>query len=388
MPVTNIVPEFPWNTDGGIVPVWMDGSIPITVTVDDGVENYDYINLDLEDVFEGVTLPTFRCFRESITSFNVGVFRFRLGQILPSFWGSRFPLPESISGSDYKSTNWVKKITFTFSLGGYTRPLNEFNEFYFGAAQYYGHQRYEIGNNVNDNLKIVSEDNNTFWFPKNTSLSFQQNMLIPFQVVGNQNNGIVNATGDGIGVSVPLDDNRQLYYINVFEAEYSSSDYELGNNVLEARFGASLENLFYSINMRLYESCDDDLLVRYIDRNGMLRFTSFNFKYAANEDPEEIGRYENINIGSPAMADSDQYSIGFDTIRTLTCTRDNVEEAELKYLSDMKSSRFVQYYDVLKGDWVRLSPQPSSFRERGGTGEYNTITISFDLPTVKNLNLL
>lgn len=130
--------------------------------------------------------------------------------------------------------------------------------------------------------------------------------------------------------------------------------------------------------------CDNDQLVRYLDKNGQYRFYPFNRFWEKKDQPTEIGRTSELII-SLLNSQTDSKSVGYRNKRIISLVAESVTSAELDILADLWTSPRVYLYigdgttDGLS-DWVlcRIVGGDNIVRRR--KGEAGKIAIDLELP--------
>ena len=84
-------------------------------------------------------------------------------------------------------------------------------------------------------------------------------------------------------------------------------------------------------------TCDEDLLVKYLDKNGQYRFYIFNKYYEIKDSPNLIGKVNKF-ITDILDSQSNSENIGYRNERTWSLVADDVSDDELEKLSDIYTS--------------------------------------------------
>jgi hypothetical protein len=131
------------------------------------------------------------------------------------------------------------------------------------------------------------------------------------------------------------------------------------------------------------DSCSDDLIIKYLDKNGQYRFYPFNKYYETQDSPEEIGNVNKFltNIRTDM---SSTHNVGYRNQRQIFANTD-VPNDELEKLTDIYSSPRVYLYigdgsTDTASDWLEVTinaQTPIVKRSRGNTGR---IDITINLP--------
>lgn len=137
------------------------------------------------------------------------------------------------------------------------------------------------------------------------------------------------------------------------------------------------------------ETCDGDLVLKYLDKNGHYRFFNCNKYYATRSLPEKIGSINRF-LTDLLTGQSDSVSAGYRNKRTIEATAE-VPAVYLDKFSDIYTSPRV-YLKVgatdLKKDWVLVEVRASDSivrRRKANTGQ---IGLSIILPTHYTVNMI
>lgn len=131
--------------------------------------------------------------------------------------------------------------------------------------------------------------------------------------------------------------------------------------------------------------------LKFIDRNGQLRFYPFVAEHGIKGTLKEIGEV-NEYVTSLLTSQTDKKSVGTNTDTVITLRASNVSASELEILSDIYSSPRVYYYvgngstDDAK-DWVLVSVKGDgiSRREKRNFGK---VEIQVSLPKTNTITML
>jgi hypothetical protein len=131
------------------------------------------------------------------------------------------------------------------------------------------------------------------------------------------------------------------------------------------------------------DSCNGDLIVKYLDKNGQYRFYPFNKYYETQDNPDEIG---NINkfLTNIRTDMSSTKNVGYRNQRQIFANTD-VPNEQLEKLTDIYTSPRVYLYigdgsTDTSSDWLEVTinaQTPIVKRSRGNTGR---IDITINLP--------
>jgi hypothetical protein len=139
------------------------------------------------------------------------------------------------------------------------------------------------------------------------------------------------------------------------------------------------------------DSCEDDLIIKYLDKNGHYRFRPFNKYYQKNDDPTEIGKVNRF-ITNIRTDQSDTQSVGYRNNRLIFANTD-IPNNELEKFIDIYTSPRVYLYigdgttDNM-ADWVEVkltSRNNIVKRSRGNTGR---IDITIELPANYSVQMI
>jgi hypothetical protein len=95
--------------------------------------------------------------------------------------------------------------------------------------------------------------------------------------------------------------------------------------------------------------CDGDVILKYLDRNGMYRFYKFSRFYRREIEPELIGSIENV-FGSLSAAQGYKKNIGYRSQEELTVKAVAVPARHMESLKDIYTSPRVYMHIGVLGD--------------------------------------
>jgi hypothetical protein len=109
-------------------------------------------------------------------------------------------------------------------------------------------------------------------------------------------------------------------------------------------------------SIKVIDACDDDLILKYLDKNGQYRFYPFYSKYEVRDNPEKIGS-TNKFLTDILDDQSKERNIGYKNDRVIFATAD-VEKDMIDVVSDIYNSPRVYLYigdstDLAK-DWLEV----------------------------------
>ena len=145
--------------------------------------------------------------------------------------------------------------------------------------------------------------------------------------------------------------------------------------------------------MQVYISpkCDEDKILKYLDRNGQYRFHSFNRFWQLNHDPSNIGSI-NKSITSLITDRTDRNNIGYRDDRTLRLVDENVTAEELEILSDIFISPRVFLYigqnnSDLATDYIEVTVRGDNII-RNRKNKFTRVDLEVKLPQTYTITML
>jgi hypothetical protein len=139
------------------------------------------------------------------------------------------------------------------------------------------------------------------------------------------------------------------------------------------------------------DTCEGDLIIKYLDKNGQYRFYPFNKYYRTSDAPELIGT-ANKFITNILSDQSDKQNVGFRNKRKIQMSAD-VPTEELEKLVDIYTSPRVYLY-IGSGstdsaeDWLEVNQiveNPVVRRNKKNTGR---IDITIELPENYSITMI
>ena len=130
--------------------------------------------------------------------------------------------------------------------------------------------------------------------------------------------------------------------------------------------------------------CEDNKRIKFLNRDGQYRFTSFNRFYEYADKPKQIGKVNKL-ITSLLDSQSDTDSVGVRNERMLYLTADDISEAELNIMKDLWTSPRVFLYvgdgitDV-ESDYVQVIIKAKNPVNNIPKGSYIDLRIEVKLP--------
>lgn len=117
--------------------------------------------------------------------------------------------------------------------------------------------------------------------------------------------------------------------------------------------------LYSTAIVRMRSFCDNQKLIKYLDKDGKYRFFPFNKFNEIKDTPTSLGTVNKF-ITDILDSQSNSRNLGFKTTRKMSLVADNLDETELNVLQDIYSSPCIYLYigdgqsDLLK-DWILVS---------------------------------
>jgi len=137
--------------------------------------------------------------------------------------------------------------------------------------------------------------------------------------------------------------------------------------------------------------CTGDVILKYIDRNGMYRFYKFDKAYEVSLDPEQIGRTQTI-FESIATAQGITKNIGYKNEKQLSVTAINVPDKHMVSLQDIFISPRVYMHVGAIGldareNWVLVDVEGDGVVKHPKR-KFNDIRLTLTLPQQYNVTML
>jgi hypothetical protein len=139
--------------------------------------------------------------------------------------------------------------------------------------------------------------------------------------------------------------------------------------------------------------CTDDLIIKYLDRNGMYRFYKFNHNYKESIQPQKLGVIQTM-FESLATAQGLTRNVGYKNTRELSATAYAVPSQHMTSLQDLFVSPRVHLHigDLgldARPNWVLVDveaegPVPVKLPKR----KFNDLRVTIILPDEFNITLL
>lgn len=135
------------------------------------------------------------------------------------------------------------------------------------------------------------------------------------------------------------------------------------------------------------DTCDGDLIIKYLDKNGQYRFYPFNKYYETVDNPEQIGEVSRF-LSDIYTDQSDTQNVGYKNTRKIYARAD-VNDDQLEKLVDLYSSPRVFLYigttTDLDSDWleVKIKANPAIVRRR----KANEGRIDIEITLPKNYSI-
>ena len=128
--------------------------------------------------------------------------------------------------------------------------------------------------------------------------------------------------------------------------------------------------------------CENNITLKYLDRNGQYRFYSFNSRYETSNKPTLIGK-TNKFVTSILNDQSDTVNLGYKNKRVLSLVADNVSSAELVYLQDIITTPRI-YLHTGTGDslsnWIEVTRVGGDNVSKQRKLEFAKFSIEIELP--------
>ena len=138
-------------------------------------------------------------------------------------------------------------------------------------------------------------------------------------------------------------------------------------------------------------TCDEDLLVKYLDKNGQYRFYIFNKYYEIKDSPNLIGKVNKF-ITDILDSQSNSENIGYRNERTWSLVADDVSDDELEKLSDIYTSPQVYLYigdgsTDIDSDWLEVTVKGDNL-VKARKDKFSIVNIDIILPEHFTINKL
>jgi len=140
------------------------------------------------------------------------------------------------------------------------------------------------------------------------------------------------------------------------------------------------------------EWCDNDKLIKYLNKDGQYRFFAFNRFWESNDKPKELGRSNKI-ITSLLTSKSSEDILGYKNERILTLMAHDISQDELTVLSDLWTSPRVLMYvgdhiTFSENDWIQVSIKAKNNLTRIKKSNYTDIIVDITLPEWYTISML
>jgi hypothetical protein len=137
--------------------------------------------------------------------------------------------------------------------------------------------------------------------------------------------------------------------------------------------------------------CDGDVILKYLDRNGMYRFYKFSRFYRREIEPELIGSIENI-FGSLSTAQGYKKNIGYRSQEELTVKAVAVPARHMESLKDIYTSPRVYMHigrlgDDNASDWVLVDVEGDGMIKHNRR-QFNDIELTILPPANNEITML
>jgi hypothetical protein len=131
-------------------------------------------------------------------------------------------------------------------------------------------------------------------------------------------------------------------------------------------------------------TCGNDIILKYLDKNGQYRFYPFNKYYRTSDAPELIGQ-ANKFVTNILSDQTDRQNIGFRNTRKIEIVAD-VPNDELEKLHDIYSSPRVYMYigsgsDDAAKDWIEVNQITDTGIVKRRKANEGRINLTIILPT-------
>lgn len=140
----------------------------------------------------------------------------------------------------------------------------------------------------------------------------------------------------------------------------------------------------YTHDIYVRDTCESSILMKYLDRSGQYRFMVFNQFYQIQNNPELIGKSEEL-ILSLLTGKGDKKVIGYKNSDTLILNAELITEAERPYLKDLYVSSDVMVY--LNNKWVSVEVSGDNISKLF-KNKFSDLTITAKLPQSYNITML
>lgn len=150
-------------------------------------------------------------------------------------------------------------------------------------------------------------------------------------------------------------------------------------------------NLLVTHSIIVTEFCTNAKLIKFLDKSGQYRFSSFNRFWESADRAKQLGR-SNVLITSILDSQTNKKNIGYKNERTLQLTKEGVNQDQLDILSDIWTSPRIYLYvgdgttDIAQ-DWIEVTISGKGTR-RWAKGDVGTISLTVLLPENFTINML
>lgn len=145
-----------------------------------------------------------------------------------------------------------------------------------------------------------------------------------------------------------------------------------------------IEDNAYKHTFKVRPWCDNDIKLKYLDRNGQYRFVFCNQYYSISETPKSLGDIDNI-IKSIADDKGDKTKIGYSNNQTYTLKASQLNIQERELLGDLYNSPEV--YLMLENKEVLVEVQGDNIRKLS-KNKFGDVSITVKLPKSYNISRL
>ena len=138
--------------------------------------------------------------------------------------------------------------------------------------------------------------------------------------------------------------------------------------------------------------CEDERLVKYLDKNGQYRFYPFNRYWESKDKPKSIGTTNKL-ITSILSGLTNKQNVGVKNERSITLVASDVPETELEILQDLWVSPRVYLYigstnaDEAK-DWIEVTVSGGDTTSKRKKQISGKISITVELPEWFSVSML
>lgn len=141
----------------------------------------------------------------------------------------------------------------------------------------------------------------------------------------------------------------------------------------------------------VYNRCDDDKILKFLDKNGQYRFYNFNNRWQSRHKPSNIGSVNKF-VTSLITDRTDKNNIGYKDERVLSLVADSVSDDELEILSDIFVSPRVLLYigdgsTSLNTDYIEVTVKGDGVI-RNRKNKFTRIDLQVTLPQTYTVTML